>query len=103
EVRDGELHTVVRIVDGFGTLVLAGDRSDISAALGTLEPGLALAITIGEQTITTVWANRFGDVPEGAPLCYIDSAGRLALAVNRGSAAATYGAGRRTPITIKRG
>ncbi len=73
------------------------------AALGTLEPGLPLTITVGDQAISTVWASRFGDVPEGAPLCYIDSAGRLALAVNRGSAAATYGAGRRAPIIIKRG
>ncbi|MFM8997540.1 MAG: S-adenosyl-l-methionine hydroxide adenosyltransferase family protein [Candidatus Limnocylindrus sp.] len=102
EVKGGELHTVVRIVDGFGTLVLAGDRSDISAALGTLEPGLPLTITIGDQTISTVWANRFGDVPEGAPLCYIDSAGRLALAVNRGSAAERYKATRRTPVVITR-
>jgi S-adenosylmethionine hydrolase len=81
---------------------LAGDRSDISAALGTLEPGLPLTITIGDQTISTVWANRFGDVPEQAPLCYIDSAGRLALAVNRGSAAERYGATRRTPVVITR-
>ena len=102
-MKEGALHTVVRIVDGFGTLVLAGDRSDISAALGTIEPGLPLTIAVGDKTISTVWASRFGDVPEGAPLCYIDSAGRLALAVNRGSAAAAYGAGRRTPITIKRG
>ena len=65
--------------------------------------GLPLTVTVGDQTISTVWASRFGDVPEGEPLCYIDSAGRLALAVNRGSAAATYGAGRRTTITIKRG
>ena len=102
EVKGDELHTVVRIVDGFGTLVLAGDRSDISAALGTLEPGLPLTITIGDQTISTVWANRFGDVPEGAPLCYIDSAGRLALAINRGSAAERYKATRRTPVVITR-
>jgi S-adenosylmethionine hydrolase len=52
--------------------------------------------------LTTVWADRFGDVPEQEPLCYIDSAGRLALAVNRGSAADRYGAVRRTLVVITR-
>lgn len=102
DARTGELHTVVRIVDGFGTLVLAGDRGDITTSLGELEPGQPLGITIGTTKIQTVWASRFGDVPEQAPLCYIDSAGRLALAVNRGSAAERYGATRRTPVVITR-
>ena len=102
EAKAGELHTVVRIVDGFGTLVLAGDRSDITTALGALEPGQPLRITVGDQKFETVWANRFGDVAEHDPLCYIDSAGRLALAVNRGSAAQRYGATRRTPVVITR-
>ena len=102
EAKAGELHTVVRIVDGFGTLVLAGDRSDITTALGALEPGQPLRITVGDQKIETVWANRFGDVAEHDPLCYIDSAGRLALAVNRGSAAERYGATQRTPVVITR-
>ncbi|MFZ9435551.1 MAG: SAM hydrolase/SAM-dependent halogenase family protein [Candidatus Limnocylindrus sp.] len=102
DAKTGELHTVVRIVDGFGTLVLAGDRGDITTSLGELEPGQPLGITIGTTNIQTVWASRFGDVPEQAPLCYIDSAGRLALAVNRGSAAERYGATRRTPVVITR-
>lgn len=102
DAREGELHTVVRIVDGFGTLVLAGDRSHISASLGALEPGQPLVISVGSKTIQTVWANRFGDVPEHDPLCYIDSAGRLALAINRGNAAERYGATRRTPVVITR-
>ncbi|MFZ9608913.1 MAG: SAM hydrolase/SAM-dependent halogenase family protein [Candidatus Limnocylindrus sp.] len=102
DAKTGELHTVVRIVDGFGTLVLAGDRGDITTSLGELAPGQPLGITIGTTKIQTVWASRFGDVPEQAPLCYIDSAGRLALAVNRGSAAERYGATRRTPVVITR-
>jgi S-adenosylmethionine hydrolase len=92
----------VRIVDGFGTLVLAGDRSDIDGALGVVSPGDPLSVTVGDETTATVWANRFGDVPEHQPLCYIDSAGRLALAVNRGSAADRFKATRRTPVVIAR-
>ncbi|MFM8278733.1 MAG: S-adenosyl-l-methionine hydroxide adenosyltransferase family protein, partial [Candidatus Limnocylindrus sp.] len=102
EVVPGELRTVVRIIDGFGTLVFAGGRDDIGEALGTLVAGEALVVTIGKTRVDTVWAHRFGDVAEGEPLCYLDSAGRLALAVNRGSAAERYGAARRSPISIKR-
>lgn len=102
EGRAGELHTVVRIVDGFGTLVLAGGRSDITTSLGALEPGQPLSITVGTTKIQTVWANGFSDVPEHDPLCYIDSSGRLALTVNLGSAAERYGATQRTPVVITR-
>ena len=101
-IGPGELRTVVRIIDGFGTLVFAGGRDDIGEALGTLVAGEALVVTIGKTRVDTVWAHRFGDVAEGEPLCYLDSAGRLALAVNRGSAAERYGAARRSPISIKR-
>ena len=92
----------MRIVDGFGTLVLTGDRQAIESSIGPLTAGEPLKITVGDQTVTTVWANRFGDVPEQEPLCYIDSTGRLALAVNRGSAADRYGAVRRTLVVITR-
>ena len=102
EIGDGVLHTSVRIVDGFGTLVLTGDRQAIEASIGTLTAGEPLKISVGDKQLTTVWANRFGDVPEQEPLCYIDSAGRLALAINRGSAAERYGAVRRTLVVITR-
>jgi S-adenosylmethionine hydrolase len=102
EIGDGVLHTSVRIVDGFGTLVLTGDREAIESSIGPLTTGEPLKIKVGDQTVTTVWANRFGDVPEHEPLCYIDSTGRLALAVNRGSAADRYGAVRRTLVVITR-
>ena len=106
-VAEGVLETAVRIIDGFGTLVLAGGREAVDAAFGELEVGAPLALQIGEPaipiaTINATWAHRFGDVAEGAPLCYIDSTGRLALAINRGSAAERTGASRRTPITIRR-
>ena len=82
--------------------MLTGDREAIEASIGVLTSGDPLKIRVGEQDLTTVWANRFGDVPELQPLCYIDSAGRLALAINRGSAAERYGAVRRTPVVITR-
>jgi len=101
-ITDGELRTAVRIVDGFGTLVLAGDHSSIESALGTLAPGTALTLSVLGKPVSTVWATRFGDVAVGEPLCYIDSTGRLALAINLGSAAERFGAGRRDPVIIRR-
>ncbi len=101
-IADGELRTAVRIVDGFGTLVLAGDHSSIESALGTLAPGTALTLSVAGKPVNTVWATRFGDVAVGEPLCYIDSTGRLALAINLGSAAERFGAGRRDPVIIRR-
>jgi len=101
-ITDGELRTAVRIVDGFGTLVLAGDHSSIESALGTLTPGTALTLSVLGKPVSTVWATRFGDVAVGEPLCYIDSTGRLALAINLGSAAERFGAGRRDPVIIRR-
>lgn len=101
-IRDGELQTAVRIVDGFGTLVLAGDRSSIESALGTLAPKTPLTLSVAGVQVSTVWAARFGDVSIGDPLCYIDSTGRLALAINLGSAAERFGAGRRDAVIIRR-
>jgi S-adenosylmethionine hydrolase len=82
--------------------VLTGDRQAIESSIGPLSAGEPLKISVGDKKLTTVWANRFGDVPEQEPLCYIDSAGRLALAINRGSAAERYGAVRRTLVVITR-
>jgi S-adenosylmethionine hydrolase len=101
-ITDGELRTAVRIVDGFGTLVLAGDHSTIESALGALVPGTALTLSVAGKPVKAVWATRFGDVAVGEPLCYIDSTGRLALAINLGSAAERFGAGRRVPVIIRR-
>ena len=39
------------------------------------------------------WVDTFGDVGEGAPLLYVNSAGNMALAINLGSFADTYAIG----------
>lgn len=47
-------------------------------------------VTIGGQEINIPFMRTFSDVPLKQPLLYIDSRGRLGLAVNQGSFAATY-------------
>lgn len=60
--------------------------------------GEKVAITIGSTTMTLPFVRTFSDVPLREPLMYIDSRGRLGLAVNQGSFAARFGI--RPPLTI---
>jgi len=53
--------------------------------------GQVAAVRIGDMTMEMPFVKTFADVPLKAPLLYIDSRGRLGLAVNQSSFAATYG------------
>jgi len=53
--------------------------------------GQVAMVTIGEKTMEMPFVKTFADVPLKAPLLYIDSRGRMGLAVNQSSFAATYG------------
>jgi hypothetical protein len=52
--------------------------------------GQVATVTIGEKTMEIPFVKTFADVPLKAPLLYVDSRGRLGLAVNQASFAATY-------------
>jgi S-adenosylmethionine hydrolase len=53
--------------------------------------GQTATVTIGDKTMEIPFVKTFADVPLNQPLLYIDSRGRLGLAVNQSSFAATYG------------
>ncbi|HEX8816175.1 MAG TPA: SAM-dependent chlorinase/fluorinase [Terriglobales bacterium] len=53
--------------------------------------GQKAAVTVGDKTMEIPFVKTFADVPLNQPLLYIDSRGRLGLAVNQSSFAATYG------------
>ena len=53
--------------------------------------GQTLAVMIGKNRLLMPFVRTFSDVPLKKPLLYIDSRGRVGLAVNQGSFAATYG------------
>jgi len=53
--------------------------------------GQTVHVTIGKTEMDISFVRTFSDVPLKQPLLYIDSRGRLGLAVNQGSFAATYG------------
>jgi S-adenosylmethionine hydrolase len=53
--------------------------------------GQDVPVTVSGREMKIKFVKTFSDVPVGEPLLYIDSRGRLALAVNQKSFAATYG------------
>jgi S-adenosylmethionine hydrolase len=84
----------------FGNLVTNVDAEDF-LKLG-YQRGQAVPITIGEKKLDLPFVRTFSDVPLKNPLIYIDSRGRVGLAVNQGSFAATYGITPPVKFTIPR-
>jgi S-adenosyl-L-methionine hydrolase (adenosine-forming) len=60
--------------------------------------GQKVHVTIGKSEMDIPFVRTFSDVPLNQSLLYIDSRGHLALAVNQGSFAATYGM--KPPVAI---
>jgi S-adenosylmethionine hydrolase len=73
----------------FGNLVTNISGDDF-LKLGYLR-GQSAHIIIGTNEMDLPFVRTFSDVPLHKPLLYIDSRGRLGLAVNQGSFATTYG------------
>jgi hypothetical protein len=95
-VRSGELETAVLFVDSFGNARLAGQPSDLAAAVGRLEPGVAVGLEFEDESgrlvrETTTWQRMFGAVAPGSSLLYEDSFGLVSLADNQGNVAARLG------------
>jgi S-adenosylmethionine hydrolase len=64
--------------------------------------GQTVPITIGENKMEAPFVRTFSDVPLKQPLLYIDSRGRLGIAVNQGSFAQIYGVEPPQPIFVPR-
>ena len=113
---DVPVASLVRISHARATLERAGDRACLVGTIPVLDPafgnvwtdipralvdghvalGARLSVTIlhgGIEVFHGVmpYVSTFGDVPEGAPLAYLNSLGDLAFALNRGSFAAEHG------------
>lgn len=73
----------------FGNLVTNLDAEDF-LKLG-YQRGQEVPVRLGGKEMKAKFVKTFSDVPLHQPLLYIDSRGRIALAVNQGSFAATYG------------
>lgn len=85
----GKLTTEVLGTDTFGNIQLAADGSHLHGCGG--RPGAGVLVHLGGRSVSAVLGTTFADVGDGETVAYLDSAGRLAIAVNGGSAAASYG------------
>ncbi len=89
-IDDHGLEAMVIATDGpFGNLVTNVDGNDF-LKLG-YQRGQEVPVKIGDKELKVKFVKTFSDVPVGEPLLYIDSRGRLGLAVNQRSFAAAYG------------
>jgi S-adenosylmethionine hydrolase len=84
----------------FGNLV-TNISSEKFLELG-YQRGQTIPVTIGTKQINLPFVRTFSDVPLDEPLMYIDSRGKLGLAVNQASFAAKFGIRPPQPISIPR-
>jgi S-adenosylmethionine hydrolase len=101
KIDDHGLDAMVIATDGpFGNLVTNVEGADF-LKLG-YQRGQQVPVRVGDQELKMKFVKTFSDVPVGDPLLYIDSRGRLGLAINQNSFAGTYGIKPPTPLVIPR-
>jgi hypothetical protein len=88
-IEEGELTARALYIDRFGNVQLNVSNEQIGAA-GFAAGDRILIETEGGRHQAT-YALTFADLPEGTMLIYEDSYGAIAIAVNRGDAAAELG------------
>lgn len=88
-VEQGKLSTQVRYIDTFGNIQLGATGADLDAS-GATQGNTAHANLNGRSVKATV-GRTFADTIRDGLIVYVDSAGRVALAVNGGSAAGEFG------------
>lgn len=102
KVDEHGLTAMVIATDGpYGNLVTNVEGEDF-LRLG-YERGREVPVRIGNKELQMKFVKTFSDVPLRQPLLYIDSRGRLGLAVNQGNFAAVYGVKPPAAIFIPRG
>jgi S-adenosylmethionine hydrolase len=89
-VEQGKLATEILSVDSFGNIQLAATGADLDATGAA--PGTSAHVNLAGRSVTARVGRTFHDAAQEALLVYVDSAGRVALAVDRGSAAVDFSA-----------
>ena len=98
-INERGMSAMVIATDGpYGNLVTNVDGDDF-LKLG-YQRGQDVHVRIGDKEMKMKFVKTFSDVPLNQPLLYIDSRGRLGLAVNQNSFAATYGIKPPVPLFI---
>ena len=101
QLEAGRLSGEVIATDGpYGNLITNIEAAQF-AELG-FRTGDLVHFTVAGKFYSMRFVHTFSDVPRGQPLLYIDSRGRLAIAVNQGNAAATLRVKPPAPLVIPR-
>lgn len=90
-VERGAVRAPVLLVDGFGNVALGVGHADLAGTGLTL--GRDLAVEASGERFSAKLVRSFADVEPGGMLVYEDAYRMLAVAVNRGDAAAALGVG----------
>jgi len=88
-IRDSAAEGEVVTVDRFGNVQLAFTAAD-AAQIG-VQPGGSLLVQCANLRLTVPFREMFGAVDPGELVAFLDSAGLMSLAVNRGNAAQRLG------------
>ncbi|WP_298331729.1 SAM-dependent chlorinase/fluorinase [Haloactinopolyspora sp.] len=88
-VQDGRLEAEVHVVDHFGNVALAARAADLEAA--RLAAADTVQVAVGDRISVVRLARSFAEVAAGELVVLVDSAGHVAVAANRGDAAAELG------------
>jgi hypothetical protein len=88
--EQGKLTTEILSVDSFGNIQLAATGADLDATGAA--PGTSAHVNLAGRSVTARVGRTFRDAAQEPLLVYVDSAGRVALAVDRGSAAVDFSA-----------
>ncbi len=99
QMGDGLLTVHVLRSDTFGNLILDATNEQL-LALGAM-PGDVMTVSHAGAVRTARYAATFAEVTPGELLIYEDATRMVALAVNRGSAAALLGAGADDELTVR--
>jgi S-adenosylmethionine hydrolase len=83
--------------DRFGNLL----TSITAAAVQRLDPGREVDVTVGDRPVGGL-ARSYADGRPEAPAAILGSQGRVEIFVRNGSAASVLGAGRGTPVRVRR-
>lgn len=81
--------TVIATDGPYGNLITNIDADEFMKL--SYEHGEEVSVRVNGREMKIKFVRTFSDVPLGQPLIYIDSRGRLALAINQGSFAEVYG------------
>ena len=97
---NGIIGDVIGLDDPFGSLITDIQGDDFKK-LGYVY-GDKVTLKIDQKDYTFPFQKTFGDVPVGQPLVYIDSRGRVGVAVNQGDFSRGYKISPPVPVAIPR-